>query len=140
MKGVAKMNEVIQDKLEEQVIQAIADVLEISNTDINIEDTLLAKLSLESVELLELNFLLEERFDITFQEDELWNLGSYIVNNDLFSNGNIRKEAYNIIKKSIPEIKDEQIAAFTSPFQLNSELTIKSICDLIRIKTNVNMA
>lgn len=65
------MSTLSNERLQQDVIATIADVIQKQPSSINLGQTLALDLSIDSIQLLELIAMLEERFQLEVEPDEL---------------------------------------------------------------------
>lgn len=97
---------------------------------LNDGDYVFRDFNFESMDIMDLSFRIEEEFDISIEDDELWNLPGYIINKELLVNGKMNQEALALVKKEF-ELPEEEIVDLESPFELNDFITIGMLINYI---------
>ena len=100
---------------------------------LNDGDYVFRDFNFESMDIMDLSFRIEEEFDISIEDDELWNLPGYIINKELLVNGKMNQEALALVKKEF-ELPEEDIVDLESPFELNDFITIGMLINYIEKK------
>lgn len=100
---------------------------------LNDGDYVFRDFNFESMDIMDLSFRIEEEFDISIEDDELWNLPGYIINKELLVNGKMNQEALALVKKEF-ELPEEEIVDLESPFELNDFITIGMLINYIEKK------
>lgn len=109
-------------------IQSIfSDVLQRSEENITPEKTIFVDLEVESVEALELEFSLEEAFDFTIGEKDLWKLPSYLTANNMITDGRLNNEAKILVRGNFKGMSDDSIDAISNPNELYTYLTVEDV-------------
>jgi acyl carrier protein len=116
----------------ERLRRVLAKSLDVEETEISIESRLFEDFKVESVEVLDLTFRIEQEFGFTMVEGEFWNIAELIANGGLFKNG-FSDEAINLIKENF-SISDDVIKSLTSPFDIYKYITIGDLVNYIAKK------
>jgi len=111
----------------EKLIESIADLTQNDKASIKFDTKIFSGLNLESVEMLELEYILEEEFNVTMDDNDLWKLPSYLVNNGLFEQGKILDDGITLVKEKLPNLTDEDLLNLNSPNNLLRNLTVNDI-------------
>lgn len=120
--------EIILDKVKE----VLSESLDIEASDINLEDLMFANYNIESTEILEITFRIEEEFEFEMNEDEFWNIPSLIANNHQY--GTIHSESsFELINKYF-EIPKDILKELKSPFDLYDYIRVKDLVNYIQDK------
>ena len=117
-----------------KIIKVLADILHLQENQISQDDGLFEELGFESVEILELEFAVEQEFNINIDKDVLWHVPNYLLEGNIFCDGKFSEEAIDIIKKSISDISDSDIIALKSPHDLIKFILVKDLIAYICIK------
>lgn len=125
--------------ISERVIKILCDVLQRLPNEISPEMTLFDEMGIESVEILEIVFVLEREFGFKLEENDLWNLPNYLLEKKLFSNGVFSEAAICLIEENIKNLSIEKIGQINSSHALVNFITISDLINCItkRIKKNI---
>ena len=118
--------------MEEHVIKMLAEILNRKESELNVNMSLLEDLNIESVELLEIAFEIEDRFEKHFTDHTLWKLPNYLLANKLFDNSKFSLEGIELIKKEIPSLNETEIKNCKSPHDLLKMIQIKDIVSFLQ--------
>lgn len=130
------ISETLDQDLVDKVITEISQVLQRSEGEVRIETKLIKDLGIESIEVLELAFVLETQFDTKIGESDLWNLGGYVAANNLFSDGKFSDEAKGLIEAQITALRDGTLETLSSPQQIPQYLCVRDIVNFIQARRN----
>ena len=115
----------------QKVKNVFAEVLQKSVSDINDDCTIFVDLEVESVEGLELEFSLEEEFNLTIDEKSLWKLPGFITSKNMITDDHLNKEAKELVRKTYSKLSDDEIDLLKSPADLHKYLTVMDVISYI---------
>lgn len=118
----------------EKLYDVISDALQKPVSQISEEKKIFIDFQIESVEALELEFALEEAFDVKFETKDLWKLPSYLINNNMIENGTLTKVAYREIHCAFPGFDEETIQSIKLPSDIYKYIRIADIRTFITDK------
>lgn len=110
-----------------KVQNIFSEVLQKPASEFSMEKTIFVDLGVESVEALELEFSLEEEFDISISDKDIWKLPTFIASNSLVQDNALTEDAKALIKLNYPSMSDEQIDGISNPSDLHKYLTIGDV-------------
>jgi acyl carrier protein len=120
-----------KEDIQEKIIVTLADLLEKSAADISPQLGLFEELGLESVEVLELAFALEQEFNLELDSKALWKISDYILANEMYKNGKFSDEAIALIKQTVGNISDENIDKIKNPHDVLKYLTVQDLINYV---------
>ena len=123
---------ITKENVLEKVKDVLAESLDIDTDHISLDDLMFSNYDIESTEILEITFRIEEEFEIEMKEDEFWNIPSLIANESTYSNLHSKK-TMELIKKYF-EISEESISKLNSPFELYDYISVKDLVNYIQDK------
>lgn len=126
--------QILELSTEDSVIKILCEVLQRLPSEVSKDMTLFGQMGIESVELLEVVFVLEQEFGFKIEPNELWNLPNYIVENKLFSDGKFSEAAIELIKLNFKSVTQEDLAKMKSSGELTKHITISDLIDCISRK------
>ena len=112
----------------------IAEVLEIEPDEIQPDASLVDDLGIESVDLLDINYKLEQTFGIEIKDGELWNFTSDLMNEDLFIEGKITKKGVEALRQRFPEADCSRFEEGTPLADILSLMTVNTILNYVSEK------
>ncbi len=117
----------------EKVREIISDCIDIDIDDIKGESLIFKELNIESVDVLEITFRVEQEFDLTMGEGDFWNIATFLANDEEFKNG-LNDEARARINKEFA-FSDEVTASLKSPFDIYDYITVNDLVNyIIKVK------
>lgn len=119
----------LKNEVFEKVREIISESLDIDASDIKEESRLFTELNIESVDILEITFRVEQEFDFTMGEGEFWNVATFLANKDELKSG-LDEEAIQCIKKNF-DFSDDIISSLKSPFDIYDYITVNDLCNYI---------
>lgn len=114
--------------------EIIAEVLEEKPEEIQMEDSLVDDLGIESIDLLDINSKIEQTFSIEIKNGELWNFTADLMNDELFQDGLITKKGVDVFSRRITIPDCEKLIEGTPASELLSYFKINTIVDYIEEK------
>lgn len=110
----------------------LAKSLDIEEAQITMEQYLFHDYGIESTEILEITFRIEQEFGFTMGEGELWGVASLILNEGMFDSG-FSEEAVKLVRQYV-NISDEDLKSMQSPFDIQDHITIGDLVNYIEKK------
>lgn len=126
--------------VQEKIIKILADVLQRSSSEINPRMTLFGEIEIESVEILEIAFVLEQEFGIKIGPYDLWNISNQIMENGWFVDRQFTSEAIHEICKTFKSLTEQDVKNINSINTLIQHLTINDLVEFVCEKTKQNRA
>lgn len=117
----------------EKVQEILSESLDISTDKIAEDSLLFTDLNIESIDILEITFRIEQEFDFTMGESDFWNVATFLANREEISNG-LDEEAINMIKDNF-SFSDDIISKLSSPFDIYDYIKVSDLVDYI-VKSN----
>ena len=114
----------------------ITQVTGVTPEDIKMTDVLMADLGAESIDLLDLSFLIEEEFGITIEADEFETQARERIPDGVYyrENGELTDAALVELRKLLPEIGQNRLVPGIRRTDLPSLLTVGVFVHLIQRK------
>lgn len=122
------------ENTEEKVKAVLSESLDIEVDEIEMNHLLFLNFNIESTEILEITFRLEQEFNFVMGDDEFWNIASKIANEGLY-NGTFSDEAIRLIQMNF-NISEEVIQGLDSPFSLYNHITVQDLVNYAMSKAN----
>jgi acyl carrier protein len=102
-----------EQEIFDKLLPLIEEVTAAAAERITMESSLVADLGAESLDLLDLSFLIEEAFDVTLEPDEFERRVREQIPDGVYEhNGYLTEEALEELKRALPEVPAEK---FTPP-------------------------
>ena len=118
-----------------QLRPVVADVLAIAPEKVHRESGLIADLGAESIDLLDLSFRIEEKFQVRIEANELEREAIKRIPGGLYEkDGYLTEAAINEIRKSLPELDSSKFSKGLRKADLPSLLTVSFFVRLIARK------
>ena len=126
----------MQDKeIYEKLRALLARVLEIEQSEIHEESSLFKDLGIESVDLLDLTFEIEEEFNIEIPPGELWNVGVDFLDEERYlKDGVLTGEGIEELKRRFPLADISSLGKEVKVFDVFGLITIHMIVYYISSK------
>ena len=119
----------------EKLLPLIREVTGARAEQITMASGLMADLGAESIDLLDLSFLIEEMFEVTIEADEFEREASERVPGGEYErNGVLTEAALQELRRSLPEVPPEKLSLGLKKIELPSVLTVGVFVHLIRRK------
>ena len=121
-------------KIEEKLRELLIPVFALNSIDdIQPEHSFVNDLGADSLDFVEIIYLIESHFGVVLKVNELISGTIKINPDDLFTDGLLTEEGAAIIHENLPESSDRFKAGLTKK-DIFSLLTVKDLVNLIRIK------
>lgn len=124
--------------IEKKLINIIREILQNDTAEIDPEKSLMMDYGLDSLDLLDFSFNIEEIFGVEIGPDELRGKANAKISKEemVDENGNISLKALAELKKNIPEIPAEEIEYGLRPEDIPSLLNIRVFARIVIEKLN----
>jgi acyl carrier protein len=123
------------EEIFEELKPLLVEVLGVAPETIRRESVLVADLGAESIDLLDLSFRIEEKFQIRIEANELEREASKRIPGGVYEkDGYLTEAAIGEIKKSLPELDSAKFAQGLRKVDLPSLLTVAFFVQLIARK------
>ena len=119
----------------EKLLPLILDVTGMPAEQVKMASNLVEDLGAESIDLLDLSFLIEEAFGITIEADEFERQASrHIPGGQYEREGYLTPEAIEELKKAMPEVPSEKFRPGLKKIEVPSVLNVAVFVHLIQRK------
>ncbi|MBI3039407.1 acyl carrier protein [bacterium] len=116
----------------EKLIPLIREVLGVKSADITLNTCLVGDLGAESIDLLDLTFLIEQDFGISIEANEFERIAKAQLNDQPYEeNGILTVPALEYLKIALPEIEPSKFSPGLRKIQIPSLLTVAVYVNLI---------
>lgn len=102
--------------------------------EIKPENALVADLGADSIDFVEIIYLIERNFGVVLKTNQIFSGGLKVSADDLFQDGTLTQEGADMINKRINPVKP--FLAGINKAQLFSALTVKDLANIIKLKKN----
>ena len=124
-------DEEVLDKL----LPLIAEITAVPRERISMESGLVQDLGAESLDLLDLSFLIQETFDVTLEPDEFERQAKERLGEGVYEkDGYLTEEALEELKKALPEVPAEKLKGPLAKVALPGVLNVAVLVHLIQRK------
>jgi acyl carrier protein len=124
-----------ENEILERLKPLLVEVLGVAAEKIRLESVLVADLGAESIDLLDLSFLIEETFNVTIEGNEIEREASKRLPGGVYEkDGRLTDEALAEIRKSVPELDASKLVKGMRKLDLPSLLTVQFFVRLISRK------
>ncbi len=118
-----------------KLIPLIREVTGAREDQIKMESGLMKDLGAESLDLLDLSFLIEEKFGITIESDEFEQQATKRISGGVYEkDGYLTEEAIQELKKALPEVPAECFKPRLTKIEVPSILNVAVFVHLIQRK------
>jgi acyl carrier protein len=118
-----------------RLIPLVQEITGARQDKIQMESNLMEDLGAESIDLLDLSFLIEETFGVTIEADEFERQASrYIPGGQYERDGYLTPEAIEELKKALPEVPPEKFRPGLRKIELPSVLNVAVFVHIIQRK------
>ena len=129
------MREMTETEIFEKLLPLIREVTGAKEDQVRMESNLMEDLGAESIDLLDLSFLIEETFGTTIEADEFEQQASgQITDGEYERDGYLTAEALEQLKKALPEVPPEKLRAGLKKIELAAVLNVAVFVHLIQRK------
>ena len=123
----------------EKLVPLIREVTGAREDQIRMDSGLMQDLGAESIDLLDLSFLIEETFGVTLEADEFEKQASERITGGIFEkDGHLTDEALEELRKAMPEVPAEYLKPGLKNIELPSVLNVAVFVHLIQRKLAEN--
>jgi len=121
----------------ERLTPLLSEALGVNESDVRMDAGLVENLGAESIDLLDLSFLIEREFGITIGPNEFEMAArERLPGGEYEKDGYLVPEALEELKKVLPEVPGERFAAGLRKADIPSLLTVAVFVHLIQRKTD----
>ena len=118
-----------------KLIPLVQEITGAKQDNIKMESNLMEDLGAESIDLLDLSFLIEETFGVTIEADEFERQASkYIPGGRYEQDGFLTAEAIEQLKKALPEVPPEKLRPGLKKIEVPSVLNVAVFVHIIQRK------
>lgn len=119
----------------DKLVPLIREVTGAKDGDIRMESVLMADLGADSVDLLDLSFLIEEAFGITLEADEFERDASRRLGGEPYEkDGYLTPEALRELRQALPELPADSLQPPLRKIELPSVLNVAVFVHLVQRK------
>ena len=119
----------------EQLVPLIREVTGARPEQITMASGLMEDLGAESIDLLDLSFLIEEKFSVTIEADEFERQATAAIPDGQYErDGMLTPEALEALKQALPEVPPQKLAPGLRKIEVPSVLTVAVFVHLIERK------
>ena len=112
----------------EIICQAVADSLALDLDEVRADSRLITDLSADSLDFLDIIFMLEEKFSVKLREGELDFLAKLELNSSKTMNGEyLKREVVDSLIPRLPALNDEPNLDCIKPARLYALITIETL-------------
>ena len=120
----------------DKLLPLIREVTGAKAEQVTMDSNLMADLGAESIDLLDLSFLIEEHFGITVEADEFERQAvAKIADGQYEQNGVLTEQALDELRKALPEVPAETFQPGMKKIDVPTVLTVGVFVHLIQRKT-----
>jgi acyl carrier protein len=129
------VNEMNETEAFEKLLPLIREVTGAKEDEVRMESNLMTDLGAESIDLLDLSFLIEDKFGITIEADEFERQASQRMSSGQYDqDGLLTPEAIEELKKALPEVPSEMFRPGLRKIEVPSVLNVAVFVHLIQRK------
>ena len=119
----------------QKLVPLVQEITGAKQDKIQMQSNLMEDLGAESIDLLDLSFLIEETFGVTIEADEFERQASqYIPQGQYEQDGFLTPEAIEQLKKTLPEVPPEKFHPGLKKIELPSVLNVAVFVHIIQRK------
>ena len=123
-----------EQEIFDKLLPLIREVTGVRNDQIRMDRGLMQDLGAESVDLLDLSFLIEEAFGVTLEADEFERQATRRMSGVFERNGCLTEEATEELKRALPEIPTSQFKPGLRKVEIPGILNVAVFVHLIQRK------
>ncbi len=124
-----------EDAVFRELIPLIREVTGVREEQVKMDSVLMGDLGAESIDLLDLSFLIEETFGITIEADEFERQASQRIPGGIYEvNGYLTEQALAELRQALPEVSPESLRPGLKKIEVPSVLTVAVLVHLIQRK------
>jgi acyl carrier protein len=118
-----------------KLLPLVQEITGAKQNNIKMESNLMEDLGAESIDLLDLSFLIEETFGITIEADEFERQASKCIPRGKYEqDGFLTAEAIEQLKRALPEVPPEKLHTGLKKIELPSVLNVAVFVHIIQRK------
>ncbi len=134
------MTEMNHEKIINEVKGCLAQVLEIEGAEINIDDSLINDLGVDSLDFLDLIFRLESTFNIKLRRGEIEGMAREITGTDGFEqDGVITSAGLTALQQALPEVPQDRFREGVRVAEIPTLFTVGTFVRLVESKLGGNV-
>ena len=119
----------------QRLVPLVQEITGAKHDKIQIHSNLMEDLGAESIDLLDLSFLIEETFGVTIEADEFERQASQRIPGGQYErDGYLTPEAIEELKKALPEVPPEKLHTGLRKIELPSVLNVAVFVHIIQRK------
>ena len=122
-----------QDEIFEKVQEALEDALGVDNDEVTKEATLVGDLGAESIDFVDIVFMLEKTFDITIPREEL-SPEDILTNSQYVQDGVVTDEGMAELKRRMPWADLSEFEKSPRVQDFGNLLTVGDLCNYVESK------
>ena len=124
-----------ENEIFEKLRPLVREVTGLSEEKIHMDSLLMHDLGAESIDLLDLTFLIEEMFGVTLEGDEFERQATKRIPGGVYEkDGYLTTEALEELRKAMPEVPDKYLQPGLKKIELPSVLNVAVLVHLIQRK------
>jgi len=124
-----------ESEIFEKLLPLICEVTGAREGEVTMDSNLMADLGAESIDLLDLSFLIEETFGIAIEADEFERQASRQIPDGRYEqDGCLTPEAIEELRKALPEVPPERLRPGLRKIEVPSVLNVAVFVHLIQRK------
>jgi acyl carrier protein len=124
-----------EDEIFQKIRPLIREVTGMSEEKIQMDSLLMQDLGAESIDLLDLSFLIEETFGVMLEGDEFERQATKRIPGGVYEkDGYLTDEALEELKKALPEVPEEYLKPGLKKIEVPSVLNVAVFVHLIERK------
>ena len=125
-----------RNTIRQKVIGVLVDVMGMEEQTVNDNDTLAGDLSVESIDLLDVQFRLERAFNINFERNELFPDEIFTDRTAAMADGFVTPRGRKELMDAIPHLNWEKVRDPLPVGDLNNLFTVEALINFIESKLN----
>ena len=119
----------------EKMVPLVYEVTAVPEDEIKMDSRLMADLGADSIDLLDLSFLIEETFRVTIEADELEQQAKGSIPGGVYEkDGYLTEAALEELRKSMPEVDQRRLSPGLRRMDLPSLLSVAVLVHLVQRK------
>jgi acyl carrier protein len=120
-----------REEIETRVRRLVADALGVGEDEITMRSRLISELGASSIDVIEINFQLEQDFGIEIPASDFWNLSAERSNPAYFQGGCITAAGIEMLRGRFPDFDSFAVSAGDPVSRLFDSLTLGTIADYV---------
>ena len=127
---------VSRDEIIEKVQEVMIDALGVDDDEVTIEATLMGDLGAESIDFLDIVFLLEKAFGIKIPREELFPAEDLMNNADFIQNGKLTEKGLAELREKMPHTDLSEFEKDPDINKMGDLFTVNAIINYVENKLN----